>query len=166
MLRVHSISRNAFKEHAQARDGNNVWLWIIAQLTRALIKACVTHKTHQRRGRRGADTHPEIVWLNAEGERAFRRTLWQEFDMTPSVDLEASSCCCSSTQRSMSGLGSLAPSLLRVWGVPWGVLGLCRLWGLCVWLHCWCRGSFEAPSPSFVSLCPSVVPELLRPASW
>lgn len=83
--------------------------------------------------------------------------------VTPSVldaDLEATSCCCSSTQRSISGLGSLGPLRLRVWGVLWGVLGLCGLW---VRLCGWCAAmaaSLGALSPCFVSLCPSSEPVL------
>lgn len=54
----------------------------------------------------------------------------------------------------MSGLGSLGPLRLRVWGVLWGVLGLCGtrgLWG-------WCPTSPETLSPRLVSLCPSTAP--------
>lgn len=81
---------------------------------------------------------------------------------TPSAldaDLEATSCCCSSTQRPISGLGGLGPLRLRVWGVLWGVLGLWGLWGqwgLSVWLCGWCTAS-----PCFVvSLSPSSEPVL------
>lgn len=87
--------------------------------------------------------------------------------VTPSVlgaDLDATSCCCSSTQRSMSGLPGLGPLRLRVWGVLWGVLGLLGLWGLWVRLRDWCTAvmaaSLEDLSPCFVSLCPSSVPVL------
>lgn len=82
--------------------------------------------------------------------------------MTPSVqDLEATSCCCSSTQRSILGLGSLGPLRLRVWGVLWGVLGLLGLWGLWVRLRGWCAAaSLVGLSPCFAPLCPSSVPML------
>lgn len=76
------------------------------------------------------------------------------------ADLEATSCCCSSTQRPISGLGSLGPLRLRVCGVLWGVLGLRGLWG--VWL--WSRASLEALSPRFASICPNSEP-VLRLAS-
>lgn len=79
------------------------------------------------------------------------------------TDLEATICCCSSTQRSISGLGSLGPLRLSVWGVLWGVLGLLGLWGLWVRLRDWCTAvtaSLGALSPCFVSLCPSSVPVL------
>lgn len=83
--------------------------------------------------------------------------------VTPSVldtDLEATSCCCSSTQRSISGLGSLGPLRLRVWGVLWGVLGLLGLWGLWLRLQGWWTASLGALSPCFVPLCPSSEPVL------
>lgn len=84
--------------------------------------------------------------------------------VTPSVldtGFDATSCCCSSTQRSISGLGGLGPLRLIVWGVLWGVLGLLGLlglWGLWVRLRGWCTAiatSLEALSPCFVPLCPS-----------
>lgn len=83
--------------------------------------------------------------------------------VTPSgldTDLEATSCCCSSTQRSISGLGSFGPLRLRVWGVLWGVLGLRGLCGLCVWPYGRCTASLENLSPCFVLLSFIAVPVL------